>query len=43
MTEKGAETIAKGWLVAINGRLQAQHWGVEGQPREAQHLPRHRR
>jgi single-stranded DNA-binding protein len=31
MSEKGAETIAKGWLVAVSGRLEAQHWEKDGQ------------
>ncbi len=31
MSEKGAETIAKGWLVAVSGRLQAQHWEKDDQ------------
>jgi single-strand DNA-binding protein len=33
MTEKAAETIGTGWLVAISGRLEHQTWEKDGQKR----------
>jgi single-strand DNA-binding protein len=33
MTEKAAQTIGKGWLVAIAGRVEHQTWEKDGQKR----------
>ena len=33
MTEKAAETIGTGWLVAVSGRLEHQTWEKDGQKR----------
>ena len=33
MTEKAAQTIDTGWLVAVSGRLEHQTWEKDGQKR----------
>lgn len=33
MTEKAAQTLGKGWLVALAGRVEHQTWEKDGQPR----------
>jgi len=33
MTEKAAQTIGTGWLVAVSGRLEHQTWEKDGQKR----------
>jgi len=33
VTEKATQTIAKGWLVAVDGRVEHQTWEKDGQPR----------
>ena len=33
MTEKAAQTIGKGWLVAVAGRVEHQTWEKDGQKR----------
>jgi len=33
MSERAAGTISKGWLVAVNGRIEHQSWEADGQKR----------